>query len=175
MNIKKLKIISTIIAFLMCFPLHFLYDLFPCFFTSIFSPVNESIWEHMKLLFGSIMLTGVFQKIYINVKHKSVNNVCISNFLGALLAIPIFLILFLPIYNIIGENMFVAILIMFITIVIVEIISYFIMKKEPLKLEYITVLFAIAMYILFGILTYYPLKNDLFMDPKTHSYGVSDK
>ena len=50
MSKKKLMIITTLIAFLLCFPFHFVYDTFPNLITSIFFPINESIWEHMKLL-----------------------------------------------------------------------------------------------------------------------------
>ena len=31
--------------------LHFLYDLLPGFVTALFSPVQESIWEHLKLIY----------------------------------------------------------------------------------------------------------------------------
>lgn len=31
--------------------LHFVYDLLPCAVTALFSPVNESIWEHLKLIY----------------------------------------------------------------------------------------------------------------------------
>ena len=104
MNIKKLKIIGIIIAFLLTFPLHFLYDKLPCFLTSIIAPVNESIWEHMKILFGAILISGIIEKIIVKTKKLNINNVFISNFLSALISIPIFLIMFMPVYNIIISN-----------------------------------------------------------------------
>ncbi|MBO5096629.1 MAG: hypothetical protein J6B98_07120 [Bacilli bacterium] len=173
MNKKKLKIIATIIAFGLCFPLHFLFDLFPNIITSIFAPVNESIWEHMKVLFGSIILSGVIQKIYILViKKEKLNNICFSNFIAAISSIPIFLILFLPVYFIIGNNFIVTIIIMLITIIISEFLSYLIMNKPDFKLENITIFMVIMVYIFFTILTYYPLKNFLFIDKKTSTYGI---
>lgn len=173
MSKKKLKIISTITAFLLCFPIHFLYDKFSCFLTSIFAPVNESIWEHMKILFTSILLTGLFEKIYISKKQLNYQNICFSNFIGANLSIPIFLIMFLPIYNIIGENLFITIIIMLIAIIIAEIISYKIMNKPQYNLENKTIIFIIIMYIIFTILSYYPLENDLFIDTTTNTYGIN--
>ncbi len=175
MNKKKLKIVSILIAFALCFPLHFLYDKFPTFITSIFAPVNESIWEHMKLLFGSIILVGIMQKIYANIKKEKINNICFSNFIAAVSSIPIFLILFLPIYSIIGHNMIVTLIIMFITITIAEMISYLLMTKDDLGLEKVTIFFAIGIYIIFTILTYHPLKNNLFIDPTNSSYGIEKK
>lgn len=172
MKLKYLKLIGVIIAFLLCFPLHFLYDLAPCFITSVIAPVNESIAEHMKILFGSVLVAGVVQKIIVKTKKLNINNVCISNFTAALLSIPIFLVMYLPIYKAIGENFIVTIIIMFITIVIVEIISYFIMKKEDLKLENMAIIFVITIYIIFGILTYFPPQNELFLDPINLTYGI---
>lgn len=173
MNKRNLKILGAIIAFALCFPLHFLYDKLPSFITSIFSPVNESIWEHMKILFTSIILSGVIQKIIVILKKEKINNICFSNFIGAISSIPIFLVMFLPIYYIIGENMIVAITIMLLSIIIAEIISYIIMNKEDFKFENKTIFFVITVYIIFTILTYYPLEIDLFMDPKTHTYGIN--
>lgn len=175
MSKKKLKIIGVIVAFLLCFPLHFLYDKFPNFLTSIFAPVNESIWEHMKIIFGSIIISGIIQKIIAKYKNEDVNNLCFSNFIGALAAIPIFLIIFVPIYSIIGESMFVAITVMLIAIIASQIISYIIMNKQNLNLEKITVFFVIIVYVIFTLLSYYPLENSIFIDPKSCIYGITHK
>lgn len=172
MNKKILKIIGVIIAFILCFPFHFLYDKFPCFLTSIFAPVNESIWEHMKLLFGSIIVSGIIQKLIIIYRKEKVNNICFSNFIGALLSIPIFLILFLPIYFIIGENFILTISIMLLTIILSEIISYKIMNQKDFNMENKTIIFVIIIYSIFTLLTYFPLKNVLFIDPTNNTYGI---
>lgn len=172
MNKKWLKTIGIILAFVFCFPLHFLYDKFPSFFISIFAPVNESIWEHMKILFGSILLSGIIQKIIIRIKKLEINNIVFSNFVGAIVSIPVFLLMFLPIYYTIGENFIVTIIIMFIAIIIAEIISYIIMSMDDLKLESKTIFLIIIVYIVFTVLTYFPLKNGLFIDPTNFIYGV---
>lgn len=155
MNKKKLKIIGGIIAFLLCFPLHFLYDVFPNFLTNILAPVNESIFEHMKILFGSIIFSGVIQKLIVKIKKVKINNVCFSNFIAALSSIPIFLIMFLPIYFILGETLIITIIIMLLAIIIAEIISYKIMNKRDYKLENVTIIWVILVYIIFLVLGYY--------------------
>ena len=165
MSKKKLKVIGGIIAFLLCFPSHFIYDKFPNFLTSIFFPVNESIWEHMKIFFTSIMVSSLIQKIIMYTKKEDITNICFSNFIASISSIPIFLIMFLPIYNIIGENFPVTILLMLITIIISQIISYKILLKRDFKMENKTILLVILIYIIFTILTYYPLNNSLFEDP----------
>jgi len=173
MSKKKLKILGVVLAFLLCFPLHFLYEKFPSFITSIFAPVNESIWEHMKILFGSILLSGVIQKIIAIKKKQNYNNICFSNFIGAISSILIFLIIFLPIYNIIGENFFITILIMLITIILSEIISYLVMNKDNLHLENVTIVLVIIVYIIFTILSYNPINAGIFIDPISNTCGIS--
>ena len=168
MSLKKLKILGVIMAFLLCFPLHFLYDKIPSFITSIISPVNESIWEHMKILFGSILFSGVIQKIIVKVKHLNYKNVCISNVIASISSIPIFLIFYLPIYSLIGEK-----ILMLITIIISQLITISIINmKKDLKLENASILFIIIIYIILTYLTYNPLKYKLFKDPINNIYGI---
>ena len=132
---KKIIIITTLLAFLLCFPFHFVYDKFPNFLTSVFFPINESIWEHMKLLFGSLIISGIIEKIILIKLKEDTTNICFSNFISAISSIPIFLIIFLPIYNTIGENFKITILIMLITIIISKYISYKISNKKDLHFE----------------------------------------
>ena len=172
MSIRKLKIIGVVVAFFLCFPLHFIYDSFPSFVTSIFAPVNESIWEHMKILFGSIILSGAIQKIIVVSKRLEFNNICFSNFVGAISSIPIFLIIFLPIYYNFGHNLVITIIIMFITIVINEYIAYKVMMMKDLYQENKTILYVVIVYIIFTILTYFPINNNLFIDPITGLLGI---
>ena len=68
--------------------LHFLYDLLPGPFTALISPVNESVWEHLKLLFWPMLIgAAVLSR---GRKHKER---FWSSFFVALLAAPTFLLL----------------------------------------------------------------------------------
>ena len=40
--------------------LHFLYDWFPHPLVALISPVRESIWEHLKVMFYPLFLSGLF-------------------------------------------------------------------------------------------------------------------
>ena len=102
-----------------------------------------------------------------------IKNICFSNFVGAILSIPIYLIIFLPLYSIIGESMVLAISVMLISIILAEYISYKLTFIKDLNLEKITILFVIITYVIFTLLSYYPIKNDLFIDKKTSSYGIN--
>ena len=145
----------------------------PNIITSIIAPVNESIWEHLKILFTGILISGVLQKIIVIKNKLDISNVCISNFIGAFLSMPIFLIIYVPIYNAIGKKFGLTIFVMFLVIVIAELISYYIMNKKDLYLENYAILFTVMVYIVFLILTYYPLNNGIFIDPISNKSGIN--
>ncbi len=173
MKLRYLKLLGVVIAFLLCFLLHFLYDLAPCFITSVIAPVNESIAEHMKILFGSILVSGVIQKIIVKVKHLPYKNVCISNVIAASLSIPIFLVIYMPIYNVIGEILPLTIFLMLIVIIISQIITILIIKiTKDLHMENLAILLVIIIYMIFAVLTYDPPQQSIFMDPTTLNYGI---
>jgi len=175
MTLKKTKIISTIGIFLLCFLFHFIYDWLPCTLTAIFFPVNESIWEHMKLLFSAVCFYGIIDYIILQKLNIKYNNFFTALFVSALTIIPIYLIMFLPIYYKIGENMVITIGIMLISIIISQVISFYILKANDLdKLNIISFILIIITYIVFAYLTYYPIKNELFFDTEEEKYGLNN-
>ena len=40
--------------------MHFLYSIFPNPVTALFSPVNESLWEHLKILFWPYLVSALY-------------------------------------------------------------------------------------------------------------------
>lgn len=175
MNLKKSRIISTIGIFLLCFLFHFIYDWIASTITAIFFPVNESIWEHMKLLFSAVIFYGIIDYIILQKFKIKYNNFFTSLFISALTIIPIYLIMFLPIYYKIGENMVITIGIMLIAIIISQIISYKILKGKNFdKLNIISLMLIIISYIVFAYLTYNPIKAELFFDTKEEKYGINN-
>lgn len=175
MNLKKSRFISTIGIFLLCFLFHFIYEWLPSSITAIFFPVNESIWEHMKLLFSAIIFYGIIDYIILQKLKIKYNNFFTSLFVSAITIIPIYLIMFLPVYYKIGENMVITIGIMLIAIIISQVISYYILKAKDFdKLNIISLILIIVSYIIFAYLTYNPIKNDLFFDTQEEKYGINN-
>ena len=74
MTLKKSRIISTIGIFLLCFLFHFIYDWISSYITAKFFPVNESIWEHMKLLFSAVVMYGIIDYIILQKFNIKYNN-----------------------------------------------------------------------------------------------------
>ena len=57
---KKRFVLTALLAALTGSALHFLYDLWPNAITALISPVNESVWEHFKLLFWPTLIATFF-------------------------------------------------------------------------------------------------------------------
>ena len=175
MTLKKSRIISTVGIFLLCFLFHFMYDWIPSFITTIFFPVNESIWEHMKLLFSAVVIYGIIDYIILQKFKIKYSNFFTNLLITGIAIIPIYLIMFLPVYYKIGENMVITIGIMAIAIIISQVISYNILKANDCdKLNIVSLILIIISYIVFAYLTYYPLKNELFFDTKEEKYGLNN-
>ena len=175
MTLKRSRFISTIGIFALCFLFHFIYSWIPCSLTAIFFPVNEYIWEHLKLLFSAVVFYGIIDYIILQKFKIEYNNFFTSLFVSALTIIPIYLIMFLPIYNKIGENMVITIGIMLVAIIISQVISYYILKAKDFdKLNIVSLILIIISYIVFAYLTYYPIKNELFFDTQEEKYGINN-
>lgn len=174
MTKKQITILSIIGTFLLAFPIHFLYQWSPNKIFAIFFPVNESIWEHMKMLYTTFLLFAIFEYIFRIWKKRETPNFWIKTYLESIISIPIYLIIFLPIYLNMPINMFITIGTMLITIIIVKYLGYyFTEKKLPIIKNYIAIILIIITYIIFGILTYHPPKNFLFFDTEQEKYGMN--
>lgn len=171
--LKKTRIYAVIGIFLLSFICHFVFDLFPNVLFSIFFPVNESIWEHMKILFTATLLYSFIDKIILKKLNVNYNNYYLQLFISAFISIPIYLIIYLPIYNSIRENMFVSIFLLLIVYIIMQYISYKIMQKKETKIpNYIFSILIILTYIIFIYLTYNPPQNYIFYDSENEIYGI---
>ena len=174
MSLKTTKIIGFFAIFLLCFLFHFLYDWFPNSLFNIFFPVNESIWEHMKLIYSSFIFYGLFDYLLLKKNKIYFNNFLLQLFLIPLVGIVLYLIIFIPIYKMIGENMIISIGLLGIIIIIEQILSYFILQYKEIKYQnLIGIIGIILVYIIFGYLTYKPIENYIFFDTVKDKYGIN--
>ncbi len=170
---KKIKFIGVLIIFGLAFISHFAYEIFPNFIFSILFPVNESIWEHMKLLVTPVLIFSIFEYFYYKKKMISHNNFIFSYGIVTFLGIIIYLVLYLPIDYIFGHSTFLAISLLFIVYVIMEIINYYILNYKEIKYGNLIGIFLIViMYIIFGYFTYFPPNASLFYDTSKNGYGI---
>lgn len=171
---KKIKIIGIIITFLLTVLYHFLYKWFPNPIFEIFFPVNESIWEHMKLLYSGILTFNIIEYIIYRKKNINTNNFFTVTFLMMITSIILYLIIYLPLYDMFGENMIISISLLVIVIILEQIFSYYLLNygKENKLLNKISIILIILGYITLLSLTINPPRNYIFYDIVEHKYGV---
>ncbi|MFV0249959.1 MAG: DUF6512 family protein [Bacilli bacterium] len=174
MNLFKTRIIAIVLTFFLSFISHFLYEIFPNQFFLIFFPVNESIWEHMKMLYTTILLYGIFDYLVLLKYNIKFNNFMLSLIISSVLSISIYLSIYLPHRNFINDSMIIILFLLLVVIIIIEVIKYFILKFKRIKYETIfSTILIIIIYIVMGYLTYHPILNFLFLDPLNNTYGLN--
>lgn len=173
MNLKKIKIINVIGVFALSFLFHFMYELCPNVVTSIFFPVNESIWEHMKIFVSAILVWGLVDKFLLDKFNIYYNNHFFSIVLTSVLSIIVYLIMYLPLYKIFGEIMFISIGLMLLDYILMAYVSYKILSGRELNINKVFLIIVIVVtYVSFGLLTYKPPKYFLFYDTNKKKYGI---
>ena len=166
---KRIKFIGVIVIFLLTILYHFLYNWLPNPVFSVFFPVNESIWEHMKLLYSGIFTWGVIEYFILRKKGISYRNFFSTLFLEMVTSIMIYLIMYLPLYNVFGESMVISISLLIVVIILEEIFSY---SKENRILDRISILFIVLGFVVFLCFTYDPPRNYIFYDVVSNKYGI---
>lgn len=175
MNLKKIKIIAVIGIFIFSFITHFAYELLPNPIFSFIFPVNESIWEHMKIIFTSTLIYGIIDYKLLNKYKIKYSNFSFQLYFTAISAIPIYLVIYIPLYKLLGENMIISITLLFITYIISQFISYKILKERKIKiLNMLIIPVILAVYMGFIYLTYNPIHNYIFYDKSNEKYGIDE-
>lgn len=139
-----------------------------------FFPVNESVWEHLKLPYWPLIIFALIEYQYI--KDES-NNFIIGKTIAALLSIAIILITFYTYTAIFRTEILIVDILSFIVGVIVgQFISYKILtfSKLPKPVLFVSGIYIIALGIIFILLTYFPPHLPIFEDPLTKLYGIID-
>ncbi len=170
---KKIKTYGVIISFILSIILHFIYNIMPNTFISIIAPVNESIWEHMKLIVSSSLIFSVIEYIIYKTNNIPFNNFSLSYSISTLLGVIIYLFIYIPLNDILGHKIYIAIILLFLIFILIQIISYYIMNKKKIKYSLIlSILLIVITYFIFYYLTYYPPKINLFYDYLNKQYGI---
>lgn len=152
---------------------HFLFELFGnSVIIGLFCPVNESVWEHQKLLFFPFLIWSIAEYFLL----EKQNSFFPAKAVGIISGI-IFTIAFYYSYKGISgkESMFFDILSFYIGVGLSFLISFMIIKnfgKSNIHLNNISVLILILISAVFIIFTFAPPLIPLFKDPITSTYGI---
>ncbi len=151
--------------------LHFLFPLTNSKVLALFSSVNESTWEHMKLLFFPMLLFAFIEYLFIG---KEIGNFWCVKLKGILLALMLIPILFYTISGVFGKMPdFVNITIFFISAAICFIYeARHFNKPSSLCFERPAIIILCALSLIFMVFTFAPPHIPLFLSPTDNSYGI---
>ncbi len=171
MNKKKIlywQIAAIIFTWVLGTLLHFTYEWSgENNIVAVFSAINESTWEHLKLSFFPMVIFSIIEGIFL---YKDSNNYIEAKAIAIFLTILLITSIFYTYTGVLGTNFaFIDILSFYISVAIGEWIAYRIMiKKEESTivtkvLSGIIVLFLLICFIAF---TFNPPEVNYFKDPK---------
>ena len=164
-------VISTIIISIVGTLAHFLYDITNHNkFIGLFTAVNESTWEHIKIALTPILLCGLYDGAAYGQNPNYFLAKCVS------LLIPIFIIpsIFYA-YKSLSKKP--ILLIDIFTFYLVIFLSQFAFKTVidipavPYFFEYLGCLVTFVVFGAYAVLTLMPLKLFIFKDPISKKYG----
>jgi len=175
-KLLKIELIVTILGLILGTLLHFIYEWSGNnVIIASFSAVNESVWEHLKLVFYPMLILGLIE--YYFVKNIA-NNYIEAKAIGIFTAISFIVISFFTYTGIIGTNFFIIdILIFIISIILGEWTSYKLMKRKNESTIQTKILAGgILIFLLscFIIFTYVTPQVNLFRDFTNGTYGITE-
>ena len=153
--------------------LHFLYDWTgESSLISPFSGVNESTWEHMKLLFWPLFLFALVQRLF----FRDQENFWCVKLAEIMLGLALIPVLFYTYNGVLGKSPdWVNIAIFYMTALLVFLFERWAFQKDRLHCKYPVLAFAAICLIgaAFVVFTFAPPQIPLFQDPITGTYGQS--
>lgn len=169
--ILKFIIFSGIFVMILGTLLHFTYEWSGNNqFIASFSAVNESTWEHLKLLFFPMLLTTIIEFFYL---EKSCPNYWCARLFGILTAILFTIVFFYTYTGIIGTNFaFIDISIFFVAVILGELVSYKVLVSSFDCNSSVALVGIILLLACFIIFTYFTPEIGLFKDPVTGLFGI---
>ena len=152
--------------------LHFLYDWTGGnILVAPFSGVNESTWEHMKLLFWPLFLFALVQRPF----FKGQENYWCVKLAEILLGMVLIPVMFYTYNGVFGRSPdWINITIFYITAALVFLFEWWAFRENRLQCKHPWLAFAAICLIgmLFVVFTFTPPQIPLFEDPLTGTYGI---
>lgn len=153
--------------------LHFLYDWTGRNgFVALFSAVNESTWEHIKILFFPMFVFSFIERRY---QSDNYGNFWWSKLIGITFGVVLIPVLFYTINGVLGKTPdWVNILIFFVSVFFAYYIEDKIVRKGNTGFlsERQSLLVILLIAVLFAIFTFFAPNIPLFLDPITGRYGI---
>ncbi len=154
--------------------LHFLYEWSgDALLVAPFSAVNESIWEHMKLLFVSLFIFTIFESRYFKDDFKNFWCAKLRVTVLGLITIPVLYYTYTGIFGRSADWFNIAIFFIAAAITFLSETRRLLSNKPCILSNKAVLVIFIIIALLFVIFTFYPPEIPLFQDPRTSLYGRS--
>ena len=164
-HLKRYTIIGIFFVLTIGTLAHFLYDWTEYnHVIGFFTPINESIWEHIKLLFFPMLIYSLIMIIKFHRKYACITSSLSFGIIAGALLIPLF---YYAYTFILGKNVFIFDISIFILSIV---IAFWLSYKLTLscRLESYTSLLCILvcmLFICFFVFTYHPPHAAIFQEP----------
>ena len=153
--------------------LHFLYAWTNIKIFAPISAVNESTFEHMKLVFVPSFIFAIFQSFFAKNDYQCFWLVKLIGIGIGTLLIPV---LFYTLSGSFGElSAVINIAIFFVSVIVGYLVELSLFNRLSCKswLNRFAIVILLCILMLFFVLTFYPPKIPLFLDPVTNGYGIT--
>lgn len=170
-SILKFEILGTVFELILGILLHFTFDWFNNnLLIGTFSAVNESTWEHLKLLFFPMLIVTIIGYVY--TKNYNSNYLCVKT-QGILVALLFTIVFFYTYTGVIGTNFLILdIGSFFIAVILGEYYSYKKLKFNSGGNNFLCFIILLVLCICFILFTFFPPHIGLFLDPVTLKFGI---
>ena len=177
-NLKKDEksiLLGIPIIFLLSVPLHFAYEFSGNnSIVGIFTPVNESIWEHLKLAMYPTTLWYIIYFLIFKNNHsldiKSLFAQCTSSTLISIIIVVTFYYTYTGALGI--HSLILDILSLVLGTSLGQTFSFIYFSKHAVTNINIYIALYVIMAVLFTLFTFIPPKLPIFLDPETKTYGI---
>lgn len=160
----KYYLICFAIAVIMGTLLHFAYDVSNNnLIIGLFTPVNESVWEHLKLVALPLV---IFAAIHYILKKQ-------NKFLETSTAIIISSLIILFTHYFFEKLNIPTMTIDILSYILTMLIAFYYIYKSDFNSKYIGLTLLILILTVLAILTIVPPQTTLFLDKTTNTYGIS--
>ena len=172
-NLKTWKIAGIISIAIFGFLMHYLYNWSNGLtLVGLIAPVNESVWEHLKLGYWAVLLFAIIE--YPQLRNQ-VHNYPVARFTGVLVLELTIVVIFYGYTLFTGENIiWIDIGAYLAGVILCQYVTHRLFKapKLPVAVNRSGLAALISLGLLFAVLTYYPPHVPLFKDGNHQAYGI---
>ncbi len=174
MNLKNIHIVGSVFTALLGVLLHFAYDMSGgSDFVAIFSAVNESTWEHLKLLYYPVVIYGIGEYFLYG---KKTTGFIASKTVALIVSMLSIVAVFYTYTGVLGENISVINIMLFLASAVLNYyLSYSFIELNAFEnpsINRASIFTLILLFVFFWVFTFYPPLINLFRDPISNGFGI---